>query len=107
VALLCHHCDKDRPVVIKTLEAAGIDRDVAIIFREAQIPDRLEHPGIVRLLPVLRGNAGEFDALALSLCLGPGDQDAVVCKRVIQQVYVRTEAADRPVDHQRRAAQCG
>jgi formylglycine-generating enzyme required for sulfatase activity len=49
VAFLCHHRYKDRHVVIKTFEAAGIDRDVAIIFREAQILDRLEHPGIVRL----------------------------------------------------------
>ncbi len=50
VAFLCHHRYKDRHVVIKTFEAAGIDRDVATLFREAQILDRLEHPGIVRLL---------------------------------------------------------
>ena len=50
VAFLCHHRYKDRLVVIKTFEAAGIDRDVAAIFREAQILDRLEHPGIIRLL---------------------------------------------------------
>ncbi len=50
VAFLCHHRYKDRHVVIKTFEAAGIDRDVTTIFREAQILDRLEHPGIVRLL---------------------------------------------------------
>ncbi|MGO9469947.1 MAG: hypothetical protein ACLQIB_38910 [Isosphaeraceae bacterium] len=41
---------KYRHVVIKTFEAAGIDRDVGTLFREAQILDRLEHPGIVRLL---------------------------------------------------------
>ncbi len=50
VAFLCHHRYKDRHVVLKTFEAAGIDRDVSTIFREAQILDRLEHPRIVRLL---------------------------------------------------------
>jgi serine/threonine protein kinase len=51
VALLCHHRYlKDRHVVIKTVEPAGIDRDVAKIFSEAHILEHLEHPGIVRLL---------------------------------------------------------
>jgi hypothetical protein len=43
------------------------------------------------LLQLLCGNAGKLDAFALLLCLGPGKQDGVVCKQVIQQVHVRTE----------------
>ena len=50
VAFLCYHHYKGRRVVIKTFEAAGIDRDINTLFREAQILDRLDHPGIVRLL---------------------------------------------------------
>jgi formylglycine-generating enzyme required for sulfatase activity/tRNA A-37 threonylcarbamoyl transferase component Bud32 len=49
VAFLCHHCYKNRQVVIKTFEAAGVDRTVESIFVEAQTLDRLQHSGIVRL----------------------------------------------------------
>ncbi len=50
VAFLCHDRYLDRPVVLKTFEAAGIDQDAATIFREARILDGLAHPGIVRLI---------------------------------------------------------
>ena len=44
VAFLCQDTYLDRRVVIKTFEAAGIDRDVATIFREARILDGLQTP---------------------------------------------------------------
>ena len=50
VAFLCHDTYVKHQVVIKTFEAAGIDRDLTTIFREAHILDSLQHPGIIRLL---------------------------------------------------------
>jgi formylglycine-generating enzyme required for sulfatase activity len=50
VAFLCRHRYSGAQIVIKAFEVQGIDRDVASIFREAQILERLRHPGIIRLL---------------------------------------------------------
>ena len=50
VAFLCRNRYSGGQVVIKTLEDEGIDRDVAAVFREAQILESLRHPGIIRLL---------------------------------------------------------
>jgi formylglycine-generating enzyme required for sulfatase activity/tRNA A-37 threonylcarbamoyl transferase component Bud32 len=49
IAFLCHDTYLDRRVVIKTFEAASIDRDVAAIFREARILDSLNNAGIIHL----------------------------------------------------------
>ena len=49
VAFLCRDTYLDRLVVIKTFEAAGLDRDVATLFREARILDGLQNPGIIHL----------------------------------------------------------
>ena len=49
VAFLCRDTYLDRLVVIKTFEAAGLDRDVATLFREARILDGLRNPGIIHL----------------------------------------------------------
>jgi formylglycine-generating enzyme required for sulfatase activity/tRNA A-37 threonylcarbamoyl transferase component Bud32 len=49
VAFLCRDTYLDRLVVIKTFEAAGLDRDVATLFREARILDSLKSPGIIHL----------------------------------------------------------
>ena len=50
VAFLCRNRYSGGQVVIKTFEDEGIDRDVADVFREAQILESLRHPGIIRLL---------------------------------------------------------
>ncbi len=49
VAFLCHDTYLDHRVVIKTLDIAGVNRDVATIFREARILHGLKHPGIIEL----------------------------------------------------------
>ncbi len=49
VAFLCEDTYLDHQVVIKTFEAAGIDRDVATVFREARILRDLRNPGIIHL----------------------------------------------------------
>jgi formylglycine-generating enzyme required for sulfatase activity/serine/threonine protein kinase len=49
VALLCRDIYLDRQVVIKSFEAAGIDRDAAAIFREARLLESLNHAGIIHL----------------------------------------------------------
>ena len=50
VAFLCRNRYSGGQIVIKTFEDEGIDRDVADVFREAQILESLRHPGIIRLL---------------------------------------------------------
>jgi formylglycine-generating enzyme required for sulfatase activity/tRNA A-37 threonylcarbamoyl transferase component Bud32 len=50
VAFLCRNRYSRGQVVIKAFEAEEIDRDVAEIFREAQVLEGLRHPGIIRLL---------------------------------------------------------
>ena len=50
VAFLCRNRYSGGRVVVKAFEAEGIDRDVATVFREAQILESLRHPGIIRLL---------------------------------------------------------
>ena len=50
VAFLCRNRYSGGQVVIKAFEDEGIDRDVADVFREAQILESLRHPGIIRLL---------------------------------------------------------
>ncbi len=49
VALLCQDTYLEHRVVIKTFDVAGIDRDVATIFREARILRGLKHAGIINL----------------------------------------------------------
>ena len=49
VAFLCQDTYLEHRVVIKTFEAAGIDRDVATVFREARILDGLQNAGIIHL----------------------------------------------------------
>jgi len=49
VAFLCFDTYMDCRVVIKTFEMAGIDRDVATIFKEARILKALQNPGIIHL----------------------------------------------------------
>jgi formylglycine-generating enzyme required for sulfatase activity/tRNA A-37 threonylcarbamoyl transferase component Bud32 len=49
VALLCQDTYLEHRVVIKTFDVAGIDRDVATIFREARILLSLKHAGIINL----------------------------------------------------------
>ncbi len=49
VALLCQDTYLEHRVVIKTFDLAGIDRDVATIFREARILLSLKHAGIINL----------------------------------------------------------
>ena len=49
VALLCLDTHLEDRVVIKTFDVAGIDRDVATIFREARILRGLKHAGIIHL----------------------------------------------------------
>lgn len=50
VAFLCRNRFYGGQFVIKSFEPVGIDRDVAEVFREAQILESLRHPGIIRLL---------------------------------------------------------
>ena len=50
VAFLCRNRYSGGQIVIKAFEDEGIDRDVADVFREAQILESLRHPGIIRLL---------------------------------------------------------
>ncbi len=50
VAFLCRNRYSGGQIVIKAFEDEGIDRDVADVFREAQILESLHHPGIIRLL---------------------------------------------------------
>jgi len=50
VAFLCRNRYYGGQFVIKSFEPVGIDRDVAEVFREAQILESLRHPGIIRLL---------------------------------------------------------
>jgi serine/threonine protein kinase len=49
VAFLCQHATLKRPVVIKTLRLDGLDRDVADVFREAQVLNDLDHSAIIKL----------------------------------------------------------
>jgi formylglycine-generating enzyme required for sulfatase activity len=50
VAFLCRNRYSGGRIVVKGFEIEGIDRDVAEVFREAQILESLRHPGIIRLL---------------------------------------------------------
>ena len=50
VALLCKYRFLNRLVVVKSFEAAGLDRDVETLFGEAQTLDALNDPGIIKLL---------------------------------------------------------
>ncbi len=49
VAFLCWNNYKKRWVVLKCLQMAGMDRDVASVFHEAETLDKIGHPGIVKL----------------------------------------------------------
>ncbi|MFO0953122.1 MAG: bifunctional serine/threonine-protein kinase/formylglycine-generating enzyme family protein [Isosphaeraceae bacterium] len=48
-AFVCWNNYKRRRVVLKSLQAASLDRSAAAIFHEAQALDRLGHPGIIAL----------------------------------------------------------
>src|SRR5262249_55950117 len=49
VAFLCKHRKAGSRVVIKALRLDGLERDVAEVFREAQVLEELDHPAIIRL----------------------------------------------------------
>ncbi len=49
VAFLCRHCNLDTYVVIKTLRAEGLARDVTEIFKEARTLESLDHTAIIRV----------------------------------------------------------
>jgi serine/threonine protein kinase len=49
VVFLCQHRNLGRPVVIKSLLAAELDRDVTDLFKEAQILEDLNHPAIIKV----------------------------------------------------------
>jgi HEAT repeat protein len=49
IAFLCRHKVMDAQVVVKTLSADGLERDLDKVFAEAKILRQLDHPGTVRL----------------------------------------------------------
>lgn len=49
VAFLCRNRHSGTRVVIKALRVDGLERQVAEVFREAQVVEELDHPAIVRL----------------------------------------------------------
>jgi len=49
VVFLCRHRNSGSRVVVKALRVDGLDRNVAEVFREAQVLEELEHPAIIRL----------------------------------------------------------
>jgi formylglycine-generating enzyme required for sulfatase activity/tetratricopeptide (TPR) repeat protein len=46
-AILCHDCNFDEDVVVKTLHAADLDRGLDEVFREARVLRGLFHPAII------------------------------------------------------------
>jgi serine/threonine protein kinase len=49
VVFLCQHPHLNRSVVVKSLLATELDRDVNAVFGEAQALEDLQHPGIIRV----------------------------------------------------------
>lgn len=49
VAFLCRHTRVDIPVVIKTLHAEDLGREVAEVFNEARVLRQIDHPNIIGL----------------------------------------------------------
>jgi tetratricopeptide (TPR) repeat protein len=49
VVFLCQHRNLGRPVVIKSLLASELDRDVTDLFKEAQVLEDLNHPAIIKV----------------------------------------------------------
>lgn len=49
VVFLCQHLHLRRPVVVKSLLASELDRDIEEVFAEATTLEDLDHPGIIKV----------------------------------------------------------
>jgi tetratricopeptide (TPR) repeat protein len=75
VAFLCRNRHSGGRVVVKALRTDSLDREVADVFREAQVLEEIEHPAIIRLRDCDYADADQkrpylvmdyFDGLTLS-----------------------------------------
>ena len=67
VVFLCQQTHLNKPLVVKSLTATELDRDVAKVFDEARVLEALDHPAIIRLK-----DCDYADAWAIPALLGDG-----------------------------------